>query len=139
MYDICKNRRCDYLPQSYFVIVFATVNILYHITATSVWSPATKICINIFYLLLVTLSVWSHTAAATINPGYIPLPKDSKSLESRKYFADIQEPAEQIAPLRWCKECRYYKSPKSHHCSICQRCVLKMDHHCESLNNSDWK
>ena len=31
---------------------------------------------------------------------------------------------------RWCKKCDLPKPPLSHHCSICNRCVLHMDHHC---------
>lgn len=29
-----------------------------------------------------------------------------------------------------CIHCQNGKPPRCHHCSICQRCVLKMDHHC---------
>ncbi|KAJ3173143.1 Palmitoyltransferase [Geranomyces variabilis] len=36
---------------------------------------------------------------------------------------------------RWCKTCSVFKPPRSHHCSVCNRCVLKMDHHCPFLNN----
>ena len=31
---------------------------------------------------------------------------------------------------RYCQKCKLIKPPRSHHCSICNRCVLKMDHHC---------
>ncbi|KAK0159222.1 hypothetical protein PV328_010131 [Microctonus aethiopoides] len=34
-----------------------------------------------------------------------------------------------------CKKCIKPKPPRTHHCSICDRCVLKMDHHCPWLNN----
>ncbi|KAK7110934.1 palmitoyltransferase ZDHHC16-like [Littorina saxatilis] len=34
-----------------------------------------------------------------------------------------------------CKKCISPKPPRSHHCSICKRCILKMDHHCPWLNN----
>ncbi|KAF4531439.1 hypothetical protein B566_EDAN004209, partial [Ephemera danica] len=32
-----------------------------------------------------------------------------------------------------CKKCISPKPPRTHHCSICDRCVLKMDHHCRIL------
>lgn len=31
---------------------------------------------------------------------------------------------------RYCDECNMIKPPRAHHCSICGRCVLNMDHHC---------
>lgn len=34
-----------------------------------------------------------------------------------------------------CKKCIAPKPPRSHHCSVCNRCVLSMDHHCPWLNN----
>lgn len=34
-----------------------------------------------------------------------------------------------------CKKCIAPKPPRTHHCSICNCCVLKMDHHCPWLNN----
>lgn len=34
-----------------------------------------------------------------------------------------------------CKKCNSIKPPHSHHCSICKRCVARMDHHCPWVNN----
>jgi palmitoyltransferase len=34
-----------------------------------------------------------------------------------------------------CKKCISPKPPRTHHCSVCNMCVLKMDHHCPWLNN----
>ncbi|KZT11761.1 zf-DHHC-domain-containing protein [Laetiporus sulphureus 93-53] len=31
---------------------------------------------------------------------------------------------------RWCRKCNAPKPERTHHCSTCGRCVLKMDHHC---------
>ena len=31
---------------------------------------------------------------------------------------------------KYCKRCKAYKPPRAHHCSMCRRCVVKMDHHC---------
>uniref|UniRef100_A0A7G3AM91 Palmitoyltransferase n=1 Tax=Lutzomyia longipalpis TaxID=7200 RepID=A0A7G3AM91_LUTLO len=34
-----------------------------------------------------------------------------------------------------CKKCIAPKPPRTHHCSVCNRCILSMDHHCPWLNN----
>jgi palmitoyltransferase len=34
-----------------------------------------------------------------------------------------------------CKKCLTGKPPRTHHCSVCNKCVLKMDHHCPWFNN----
>lgn len=36
---------------------------------------------------------------------------------------------------RNCLKCGCNKPPRAHHCSICGRCVLGMDHHCPWMNN----
>ncbi|KAF9436289.1 palmitoyltransferase pfa5 [Entomortierella beljakovae] len=35
---------------------------------------------------------------------------------------------------RWCDVCRMIKPDRCHHCSECNRCVLRMDHHCPWVN-----
>uniref|UniRef100_A0A671MTJ1 Palmitoyltransferase n=1 Tax=Sinocyclocheilus anshuiensis TaxID=1608454 RepID=A0A671MTJ1_9TELE len=32
--------------------------------------------------------------------------------------------------IRFCHHCQLIKPDRCHHCSVCQMCVLKMDHHC---------
>jgi len=34
-----------------------------------------------------------------------------------------------------CTHCDDFKPPQAHHCRICKRCVLEMDHHCPFVNN----
>lgn len=34
-----------------------------------------------------------------------------------------------------CRTCMIIKPDRTHHCSICKQCVLKMDHHCPWVNN----
>jgi palmitoyltransferase ZDHHC2/15/20 len=32
--------------------------------------------------------------------------------------------------IRYCDKCKCIKPDRAHHCSVCQTCVLRMDHHC---------
>jgi hypothetical protein len=32
-----------------------------------------------------------------------------------------------LSQTKWCKTCQCWKPDRSHHCSICDECVLKMD------------
>ncbi|RXW25323.1 hypothetical protein EST38_g516 [Candolleomyces aberdarensis] len=40
------------------------------------------------------------------------------------------------APGKWCRKCWAPKPERAHHCSICGRCVMKMDHHCPWLGSA---
>lgn len=40
-----------------------------------------------------------------------------------------------VPSVSMCKKCITPKPARTHHCSICNTCILKMDHHCPWLNN----
>eukprot|EP00055_Hartaetosiga_balthica_P007877 m.27952 g.27952 ORF g.27952 m.27952 type:complete len:379 (+) comp5995_c0_seq2:47-1183(+) len=37
--------------------------------------------------------------------------------------------------MSYCKKCENIKPLRAHHCSVCNKCVLKMDHHCPWTHN----
>ena len=43
--------------------------------------------------------------------------------------------SEEPYAARWCFKCQAPKPPRAHHCALCGRCVLKMDHHCPWVAN----
>ncbi|KXN88085.1 Palmitoyltransferase PFA3 [Leucoagaricus sp. SymC.cos] len=70
------------------------------------------------------------------DPGPVTMPKPIGSSDADDDL-DITEalmPSEDYShPNRWCRKCWAPKPDRTHHCNICGRCVLKMDHHCPWL------
>lgn len=79
--------------------------------------PMVIILIFLGHYLLMNVS-FHFLAALLIHPGTIP--RDSGQLT-------------EVSTV--CKKCIQPKPPRTHHCSVCNCCVLKMDHHCPWLNN----
>lgn len=46
------------------------------------------------------------------------------------YGVDEEVPIDNRIQYRQCKKCNVVKPPRAHHCSVCERCTLRMDHHC---------
>ncbi|XP_042192971.1 palmitoyltransferase ZDHHC16B [Callorhinchus milii] len=63
------------------------------------------------------LIVFHYYKAVTSSPGYPPQEKTDVPMASI------------------CRKCIAPKPARTHHCSICNQCILKMDHHCPWLNN----
>ena len=40
-----------------------------------------------------------------------------------------------IVPPRFCERCKIYKPERCKHCYICDRCVIKYDHHCPFIDH----
>lgn len=58
-----------------------------------------------------------------------------KSVATSPGIPPRHKPMEDIQGAVVCKHCVQPKPPRAHHCSICETCFLKMDHHCPWVNN----
>ncbi|KAH8267863.1 hypothetical protein KR026_009801 [Drosophila bipectinata] len=97
----------------------SVVSIAYWIGLPFWWAKSQLMTV---FLLIVgnwlLLNVVFHYIMAVITPaGY---PPEGVSL---------------VEAVSMCGKCISPKPPRTHHCSVCNRCILKMDHHCPWLNN----
>ncbi|XP_065304132.1 palmitoyltransferase ZDHHC6-like isoform X2 [Dermacentor albipictus] len=105
-----------------FIIKFIFLTSLY---VTSMWlSPygSTLGTVNhAIFIGWVGVLLYNFFMAVAMGPGFVPL----------KWRPD-QPDDEQF--LQYCANCDGFKTPRSHHCRKCERCVFKMDHHCPWIN-----
>ena len=133
----CERACCTAV--TYFPLVF-----VYGLTTWAAWvladmglrsdtrsiSNTTASAIGILLYLLLN---WSYTTAVFTPPGsptssgagYSSLPTHEASATP---FT-----VKSTGETRFCKKCRAHKPDRAHHCSTCNQCVLKMDHHCPWL------
>uniref|UniRef100_A0A3P9P9C0 Palmitoyltransferase n=1 Tax=Poecilia reticulata TaxID=8081 RepID=A0A3P9P9C0_POERE len=77
---------------------------------------------------LAVLALASHLRTMLTDPGAVP-----KGNATKEYMESLQlKPGEVIYK---CPKCCSIKPERAHHCSICKRCIRKMDHHCPWVNN----
>ncbi|KAF7845471.1 putative protein S-acyltransferase 16 [Senna tora] len=101
----------------------------------------------VVFTALAIMSVFNYANAILTDPGRVPstyIP-DVEDVENpiheikRKHKSynscDVSLTCKQSGDLRYCQKCSHYKPPRAHHCRVCKRCVLRMDHHCIWINN----
>ncbi|KAL4187441.1 hypothetical protein AMTRI_Chr09g39030 [Amborella trichopoda] len=109
---------------------------------------AISIFILVIFHFLLAMLIWSYCMVVFTDPGSVPEnwrrlldeenPETVASANSSDFVAPIVRssawsPSTSMARTSeggYCGRCQNNKPPRCHHCSVCQRCVLKMDHHC---------
>uniref|UniRef100_A0A4W5MU56 Palmitoyltransferase n=1 Tax=Hucho hucho TaxID=62062 RepID=A0A4W5MU56_9TELE len=81
------------------------------------YSPAWIACHIIYGHWMIIMIIFHYYKATITTPGYPPTMKND------------------IPFVSVCKKCIIPKPARTHHCAICNTCILKMDHHCPWLNN----
>lgn len=99
----------------------------------SVFSPWLLSPLPLLWLLIgVTLLL-----AAFTEPGILPrespsaedIPLEANQVTREFYINNIR------VVSKWCSTCLLFRPPRSKHCSHCDNCVLKFDHHCPWISN----
>ncbi|XP_068423519.1 palmitoyltransferase ZDHHC16A isoform X2 [Clinocottus analis] len=99
------------LTSSILVIVYLILLPMIITTYPYIW-VAWHVCYGHWNLVMIVFHYYKATKTA---PGNPPTEKNDSP------FVSV------------CKKCIIPKPARTHHCGICNRCILKMDHHCRIL------
>lgn len=110
-------------------------------------SPA----IPVFAVLLFLFVMAMLLRTSFSDPGVLPraLPEEATFIEMEIEAANGNVPAgqrppprirnvqinNQIVKLKYCYTCKIFRPPRASHCSICDNCVDRFDHHCPWVGN----
>ncbi|XP_051145301.1 probable protein S-acyltransferase 14 [Andrographis paniculata] len=125
------------------LLVLAVVGVSYYAVVITTYGPGLAaggldsliavVVLILFHSLLVML-LWSYFSVVFTDPGSVP-PNWRPSVDEERGDNDpltgLDFPSDpENDRVRFCRKCNQLKPPRCHHCSVCGRCVLKMDHHC---------
>lgn len=103
-----------------FLIMFAVAFIIQVLLVF----PRLKIYWVIWNCLISLVCLFAFTMAAFKPPGYLSPDKVK--------FMDLLNV---IDSTQLCPDCETVRTSRSRHCSVCQHCVERFDHHCPWINN----
>ncbi|XP_035388037.1 palmitoyltransferase ZDHHC9 [Electrophorus electricus] len=110
-------------------------------------SAAVPVCAVILFLFVMAMLLRTSFS----DPGVLPraLPEEASFIEMEIEAANGSVPAgqrppprirnvqinNQIVKLKYCYTCKIFRPPRASHCSICDNCVDRFDHHCPWVGN----
>ncbi|XP_067304385.1 palmitoyltransferase ZDHHC3-A isoform X1 [Pseudorasbora parva] len=112
---------------TWFLVFFAEFAVLFIMLIPSK-NLAYSLVNGTLFNSLAFLALASHFRAMCTDPGAVP-----KGNATKEYIESLQLKPGQV--VYKCPKCCSIKPDRAHHCSVCKRCIRKMDHHCPWVNN----
>lgn len=158
----CHNGNCGrivrlfkWLPVLFIssVVVWSYYAYVYHLVIRSAGAESVPeaAVLAIVYHAFLAVFLWAYYRTIFTPAGAVPrhFRLSADDLEAVESASSQRAALEQLAmekdlpismrsingEIRFCSECSIVKPDRAHHCSVCGRCVLKMDHHCPWVNN----
>ncbi|XP_041446976.1 palmitoyltransferase ZDHHC20-A-like [Xenopus laevis] len=116
-------------------------------------SQELKATFLVIFHILFLLCMWSYLRVVITPPAVPPetfrLSESDKQLYLSEERPEVQEQilsraaknlplyynVDSKTPIKYCRKCQFIKPDRCHHCTVCDICILKLDHHCVFLNN----
>ncbi|KAG5674599.1 hypothetical protein PVAND_004553 [Polypedilum vanderplanki] len=112
---------------TWFLIAYAEFVVMNVMLLPSPY-PVYKIINIIIFNGATFLAISSHLKTMFSDPGAVTLGNATKENIQQMGFREGEI-------IFKCPKCSSIKPNRAHHCSVCKRCILKMDHHCPWVNN----
>lgn len=112
---------------TWFLVLFADYVVIFIILIPGPY-PYYSAVNFVIYQMIASLAVISHVRTMFSDPGAVPKGTATKEAIQQLGFRDG-------VVIYKCPKCCSIKPDRAHHCSVCQRCIKKMDHHCPWVNN----
>lgn len=119
-------------------------SVVWQVFVGTFWFERFGAALPVVNAILLVLSIWFLAASALSDPGILPRQKDfAQCLDSLSGELRIKQPARYFdivlrghaLKLKYCTTCNLYRPPRCSHCSVCEVCVERFDHHCPWLGN----
>jgi len=103
-----------------------------------------NVIIALFFAVLQVSSLVSLICTAFADPGIMPRAKDyTEAFDSRMKVNRAKPPPRyhdlvlrgHPSKIKYCTTCNIYRPPRCTHCSVCENCIERFDHHCPWLGN----
>jgi len=111
-------------------VYYALPQVLEKSGITSYWAVVFHHCLSAW---LSTQFIFNFVATQWTHPGSAKLVKPDREVTGQFEMAcssEFEDAQRLLYAPNWCQKCHHWKPPRSHHCSQCGICTLRMDHHC---------
>lgn len=138
----------------FILIIWLYYSYVYQFCVVFLSSLLTKktVYITVYHIILV-MFVWSYLSS--LMQQHPPIPEEYR-LTQEEHDKLLTFPADKVDEIlkkivvlrmlelhtctdlnriRYCRHCHHIKPDRTHHCTACGICVLKMDHHCPWIAN----
>ncbi|KAL4188009.1 hypothetical protein AMTRI_Chr09g21710 [Amborella trichopoda] len=135
------------------LLVLGVVGVTYYAVVITNYGPSLQnggldvviaLAVLILFHGLLAMLLWSYFSVVFTDPGGVPpnwrpvideergenVPLASSEFSGQTMLQSSVLVDSSNSRIRYCRKCNQMKPPRCHHCSVCGRCILKMDHHC---------